>query len=197
MKLFLNEAEGASLATTVEQWRAAMEPSDGDRTGPFAMLNRADRARLRRCRTPEEVMLQSAFHRLWQALERQQAVLHLQPDELSLAAGVVVHAKHTPNRKFARSLGQKNDNGRVAMSELRFSQLQTCRDEDSFFRQARRAVDLLGGELDVGLLAVDLLQWVREFRQPDQTLPPTQRLKLRWATDYYHAALRDADQEPT
>ncbi|WP_179402697.1 type I-E CRISPR-associated protein Cse2/CasB [Burkholderia guangdongensis] len=194
MKPFLDEAGRAALARTVVQWRLAMDPTDEERRGPFAMLQRADRAQLRRCRAPEDVLLQSAFHRLRQELERQQ--LQSKPDELALAVGVVVHARHVPNKKFAYSLGHKNASGRVAMSELRFRQLQTCRDEDSFFRQARRAVDLLDGEVDVGLLAADLLQWVREFRRPDPALPPDQRLKLRWASDYYHAALRDADQEP-
>jgi CRISPR system Cascade subunit CasB len=194
MKPFLDEAGRAALAKTVVQWRLAMDPSDEERGGPFAMLQRADRAQLRRCRTPEDVLLESAFHRLRQELERRS--LQLKPDELALAVGVVVHARHVPNKEFARSLGHKNASGRVAMSELRFRQLQTCRDEDSFFRQARRAVDLLDGEVDVGRLAADLLQWVREFRRPDPALPPNQRLKLRWASDYYHAALRDADQEP-
>ncbi|GLU33693.1 type I-E CRISPR-associated protein Cse2/CasB [Trinickia caryophylli] len=194
MKPFLDEAGRATLARTVVHWRLAMDPNDHERRGPFSMLKRADRAQLQRCRVPEDVWLQSAFHRLWQELERQQ--LHVKPDELALVAGVVVHAQHVPNKAFASSLGHKNASGRVAMSELRFRQLQTCRDEDSFFRQARRAVDLLGGEVDVGRLAADLLQWVREFRRVDPALPPTQRLKLRWASDYYRAALRDADQEP-
>lgn len=194
MKRFLNKAERQTLAKTVAQWRQALDPSDEDRHGPFAMLKRADRAQLRRCAAPEEVLLQSAFHRLLQELRRQD--LDLRADELALAAGVAAHATHAPGKEFARSLGRKNDAGREMMSELRFRQLQTCRDEDSFYRQARRAVDLLGGEVDVGKLAVDLLQWVWEFRAADPALSPRERLKLRWAADYYHESLREADQEP-
>ncbi|WP_083370327.1 type I-E CRISPR-associated protein Cse2/CasB [Chromobacterium sphagni] len=194
MKLLLDKTGREALAKTVVQWRLALDPSDEEKHGPFAMLKRADRAQLRRCETPDDVLLQSAFHRLMQELQRQQ--LAVRADELALAVGVAAHAQHAPGKAFARSLGRKNDSGRAAMSELRFRQLQTCRDEASFFRQARRAVDLLGGEVDVGKLAVDLLQWAREFRQPDAALPPTERLKLRWATDYYQESLRDADQEP-
>ncbi|AOZ52028.1 type I-E CRISPR-associated protein Cse2/CasB [Chromobacterium vaccinii] len=194
MKLLLDKADREKLAKTVAQWRLALDPSDEERRGPFAMLKRADRAQLRRCAAPEDVLLQSAFHRLLQELKRQGVAV--EADELALAAGVAAHAQHAPGKAFARSLGRKNDVGRVAMSELRFHQLQTCRDEDGFFRQTRRAVDLLGGEVDVGKLAVELLQWVREFRHPDAALAPKERLKLRWAADYYHESLREADQEP-
>ncbi|WP_434657841.1 type I-E CRISPR-associated protein Cse2/CasB [Chromobacterium violaceum] len=196
MKPFLNEAECQTLARIVSQWRLSMEPNAQPGGGPFAMLGRGDRGQLRRCATSEDVWLLSAFHLLLQVLRDNK--VEARADELALVAAVTAHAKHVPGKEFAHSLGQKKPGGEGSpvMSELRFRQLQTCRDEDSFFRQARRAVNLLGGEVDVGKLAVDLLQWVWEFRAEHPSLPPQKRLKLRWATAYYQRPLQNADQEP-
>lgn len=189
MKQFLSEPQQA----LVIQWWHGLQDEEDNKTGPFRMLNHGDRARLRRCVAPDDVLLLSPLHRLKQALDLpDNPVVEL--SALALVAGVLSHvSEHTPDRKWdlARALGSKNEKDRVFMSELRFRQLQTCRDEAAFFRQARRAIDLLGGRAHVGRLANDLLQWVQEFRYPDPGLSPSNRLKLRWATNYYQLALTD------
>lgn len=203
--------EQQALSREIVRWWEALQPDEADygkrvqRFGPFAALGRAERAQLRRCRQRDEVLLLAGFHRLAHVLGKLDGVSIARDDEgggsaillsdLALTVAVLTHAEHKPGAEFAKSLGSKNDAGRVPMSELRFQQLQTCRDEDMFFRQARRAVDLLRGKVDVGLLALDLLQWLQEYRQPD-ALPPQKRLKLRWASAYYQASFaEDADTE--
>lgn len=173
----------------VVRWWSAMQPSAQGEPGHFMMMGRQDRARLKRCTSPADVLLQSSLHRLAQAMNRE-------PDDrvdlsaLAMVVGVLANVKsHVPGRLFAPALGSKSESGRPYMSEVRFQQLQTCRDEQSFFVSARHAVDLLKGAVDVGHLANDLMQWIVEFRNPDLGVPPELRLKLRWAAEYYGAAL--------
>lgn len=191
MKQFLSEPQQALVVL----WWNGLQNENGRPAGPFAILTHGDRAQLRRCALPDDVLLLSSLHRLAQALQKADGPA-VPLSALALAAGVLSHVTdHIPGKDFARALGSKNGTDRPCMSELRFQQLQTCRDEVAFFRQARRAVDLLGGTTDVGRLANDLLNWVHEYRQPDPALPPAQRLKLRWATLYYQAALPESADE--
>ena len=186
------EKQRSEIAKLITQWWQSLQPNEAgqDKTGQFAMLGRADRAQLRHCKTADEALLLSCVHRLSRALNRLDGV-DIDLSALALAAAVIAHATdHQPKKYFANSLGTINTAGRVPMSELRFQQLQTCCSESDFFRHARRALALLGGVVNVGECACDLLQWVAEFRASDSTLlPQKKRLKLRWASGYYDAIL--------
>lgn len=188
---------------TLRDWWRALQPraKDAASVGPFVMLGRADSAKLRRCQEPGDVLLESAFHRLAQRMTTQE------PGEgtprfaddftaFALVAGVLAHVKDDANNNmsFAFLLGQTGDGDRPLLSELRFQRLQTSVDETDFYRQAIRAVKLLNGRADVVTLANDLLAWVWEYRDGHGT-KPKERLKVRWASDYYRAALKLANND--
>lgn len=200
---YLNSAQEKIL----REWWRALQPQEknsaGDppRSGPFAMLDRADRAKLRRCTDPTGVLLQAAFSRLVQHLsklehEKVKPRFSNDPTAFALVAGVLAHVKNDADNgvSFAFLLGHPLEGDRPPLSELRFQRLQTCNDEVDFYRQAIRAVKLLDSRADVVTLANDLLAWVWEYRDGNDT-KPRDKLKVRWASDYYRAALKLASND--
>ena len=164
--------------------------------------NRGDRARLRRAERAEDVLLTDAFYRFLQTMP------HGWRDESRIfsaaaVAGLLSHVRENhqpPSRKqqdkkdkeakrvaasFAEQLGTPVEGQkRPYMSELRFQQLLKSRTTDEFYRNVRRAVQLLGGRVNILSLANDIIQWHKEFdRQIDRR--PSKRLAVRWATDYF------------
>ncbi|WP_374337471.1 type I-E CRISPR-associated protein Cse2/CasB [Leeia sp.] len=202
---FLDSGQLATLAQQCERWWGAMQPENlaldaplrHQRFAPYTDLNRGDRAYLRRCAHAEDVLLQPALHLLAHKLEQLEIVVPL--DALALIAGVLSHINSHDfgESKLARRLGNTVEGNRPAMSELRFRQLLDSRTEDELYQRMRRALDLLRGTAHVGGLAKDLWQCLYEMRQPDYTRPADQRLKVRWAQEYYRIARAETPASAT
>ena len=167
--------------------------------GLFGGFARANRATVKRCADPSLVLLEPAFHCLLRRLE-QVTTEHdyVKPDawNFALVAGLLAWvdaepAREVQDRSFAGQLGRPKGEGtdRPLMSKLRFARLQTADSEEDFFQQVRRAIQLAGKTADVTTLAEELLDWQKEFQgqKPDK---PKDRIQVRWATDYYSAALK-------
>lgn len=192
---FLSPAQ----AEIVRDWWYALQPRGEDETKPrdeFAMFSRRDRAELRRCEDPDQVLLLGAFVRLARALQRLEAAKQTpcfadDATPFALIAGLLAHVETDLKNgsSFAAKLGETDDADRPHMSALRFARLQTASTEAEFFQLARRAIQLVGKQADVVILADELLAWVREFRGhlPDK---PKDRLRVLWATEYFTAANR-------
>ncbi len=163
--------------------------------------NRGDRARLRRAERAEDVLLTEAFFHFLQRMPEKWR----EPERLfasAAVAGLLSHAKEDlqiPSKiylnkqggkekkmaSFAELLARPLDQGKKGpMSEIRFQQLQKSRTTDEFYRNVRRAINLLGGRVNIASLANDIIHWHREFIcQIDRQ--PSRRLAVRWATDYF------------
>ncbi len=163
--------------------------------------NRGDRARLHRAERAEDVLLTDSFYRFLQNMpqgwrdERRifsaaavaGLLSHVREDHQQTSKKYQSKNAKKPKRtaSFAEQLatttvGQK----KPPMSELRFQQLLKSRSTDEFYRNVRRAVQLLGGRVNILSLANDIIHWHREFnKQIDRQ--PGKRLAVRWATDYF------------
>ncbi|PCK01708.1 MAG: type I-E CRISPR-associated protein Cse2/CasB [Alteromonadaceae bacterium] len=149
--------------------------------------NCGDRAILRRASSPDDILLSEAFSKFikqmpatWLSGER------IQYTDASMIAAVVARIKvHNEKQSFAKSLAvPSGDKSNHPLSELRFSQLQKSRSEQEFFTRICRAIQLIGGKVNIISITEDMLQWLLEFRQ-GQARKPQQRLAVRWANDYY------------
>lgn len=160
---------------------------------PDASFPRGERAELRRCETPEEVLPAKAFHRLCRILPDWE-----QRDVLALAvvAGVLSHVKTAGHGAFPRQLGLPKETGgdKPLFSELRFQQLLASDGHAEFFQRLRRAVQQAGGTADVCLLADGILHWAAD-RTERFTEQPSQRFRYTWAKDYFQPALKLAQGE--
>lgn len=189
--LSLNPAQQQS----VKLWWQALQPQSADQPLPPDLwgLGRGARARLRRCTSVDELLLEPAVHLLAHRLIRDRAenmgwLLPDGPDtfeQIALVAGVLALVSSEPaeRRTLAQDLGEHIGPDRRRMSTLRFTRLQRSQGADELLTQWRRAVKLLNGQADVVQLADDLLAWQREAAESSQRV--AHGVRFHWAHDYF------------
>lgn len=130
---------------------------------------RAVRARLRRARTPLDVMQEPEALRLIGELSGEH------PDRVAILAGILAFVEKTDDRKIARVIGRDSlDDDKAIVSETRFRRLlQTPGDE--LLDPMRRLVHLTKGKANVYDLSVSVLCWGDGVRK-------------RWIFDYYNVS---------
>lgn len=151
----------------------------------------AERAVLRRARSPDDALLTEGFRGLWFGL----------PDGLrrnsdmaawaSVAALLAEVRENQPGLELAAAMAReaRPGDGKPRVGELRFHQLQHCEDLYELHRRLRRLLGLLRndrGQVQANVLSLadNVLHWHREQRWgPD--LIPDRRLPVRWATAYF------------
>jgi len=165
--------------------------------------NRTDRARLRRAENPEDVLLTEAFFHFLNFMpemfpkgymgNRCQFSEEQRFYVLALIAGLLSHAKqNNETSSFAKQLAGIGKD-RAPMSELRFRQLLKSPNHNDFYRRMIRAIHLLDGSVNVISLANDIVQWFWEYEQKEFDRQPSNRLAVRWATDYFTALPKNKD----
>jgi CRISPR system Cascade subunit CasB len=185
----------------LREWCQALQPQDvgGTPVSPaLRHLSRADRAKLKRCTSIEELEIEPASNLLVDHLSRHAWTKrpHLKSwlekqdyGALFLIAGVLAQVKKDlgDGKSLAWRVGNANTSKStpVLMSELRFKRLLGARDVEDFYRQARRGVELAKGGVDAVVLADDLLAWCYEHDLKARESRPSNSLKFRWARDYY------------
>lgn len=146
---------------------------------------RADRARLRRAESPNDVFLTQSFFRFLQGMPTDWS----EPGRLpasALVAAVLAHVDaHHEDKSFAKQLASpKKLTDRPRMSILRFQQLQKSSDPDEFFRRMLKAIRLAESPINIFSLADSILHWMNEYNY-GVSRKAMNRLSVRWATDYY------------
>ena len=143
---------------------------------------RGERARLRRCQTPGEVIMQKGFFKLGSLLPDWQTY-HLLA--LATVAGILAHIETETDVTFPAQLGAENGaSGKPVLSELRFRKLLSSADPDEFYKSLLRAVKQAGKAAAPVLLADSILHWYRELSEPEK-YQGKKSWKYRWANDYY------------
>jgi CRISPR system Cascade subunit CasB len=148
---------------------------------------RGDRAALRQCHNPLEVVFTPAFHRLKLRLEPFGSVSPDHRENLAIVAGVLSYVKeyrykgHESNfqRSFAVQMASPPLKWipvkRACVSDLRFRQLLKIDDPEKLYTTMIRLVRLLGGSVDIVSLANGIYWW-------------NERTKQEWAYAYYENA---------
>ena len=151
--------DAASIATG--WWRSLTAEQPGRRG-----VNRAALARLRRAKTPLEVMLVPDALRLI-------ARLPCDPDRVAALAGVLAFVRETEDRKIAHAIGRASlDDDKALMSEGRFRRLLVVTRNDELMDAMRRLVRLTNGRVNVYDMSRTVLYWGDHVRK-------------RWIFDYY------------
>lgn len=185
-KILLNFLEKKALRSALLKWWDELEEIKFP-DGTKIKSNRGERAKLRRCEKPEDILLQPYFYELQKNL----------PDNLnSLAvaaiAGLLAHIKkNNGENHFAKQLGQqKEQSGKAVFSELRFQQLLASRDIDELYENLRRAVMQLNRTANILSLADGVLHWWQEQHDKNQfDERPEQRFQFSWAKAYFSEVL--------
>ncbi len=143
---------------------------------------RGERAKLRRCQSPQDVLIQQGFLRLGKRLPDWQKY-HL--FGLATIAGILSHVKTEIPITFPRQLGEaKEGSDKPVFSELRFQKLLAASDVEEFYKSLHRAVKQVGEKANPVLLADGILHWHREQSTPEK-FQGQKSWKYSWANDYY------------
>ncbi len=153
---------------------------------------RGERAKLRRCQLPQDVLTQQGFLRLGKRLPDWQKY-HL--FGLATVAGILSHVKAEAPLKdkaktplsFPEQLGiAKEGSDKPVFSELRFQKLLASSDAEEFYKSLHRAVKHAGEKANPVLLADGILHWYLEQNSPEK-FQGQKSWKYRWANDYYNS----------
>ncbi|HGG60413.1 MAG TPA: type I-E CRISPR-associated protein Cse2/CasB [Gammaproteobacteria bacterium] len=143
---------------------------------------RGERARMRRCDSLEEIMLQPTFYRLCR-----NPALRKQPVEgLALVAGLLAGVENYDNNPTAVLLGQSKQPGddNPLFSELRFQRLLASKEPEDLFQNLRRAIAQAGKKANPVLLADEILHWQAQRKWPD-SYRGRRQWQYRMARGYY------------
>jgi CRISPR system Cascade subunit CasB len=162
------------------RWWATIQGKHED-TAPRRGSDRAALARLRRAATPVEALEEPTVFDLYKKLGFDRIDIDRRLPRVAVVAAVLAHIKEDATlaesgfrRRFAEILGQGE---RPLMSELRFKRLLAATEDQVLMTSFRRAVALAACKnIDVGDVAASLLDW-------------SDRRRMRWAFDYYGAAI--------
>lgn len=156
--------------------------------------HRGDRAELRRCGTPDEVLLTEAYHRARRKLADAGLNVRHNHAELATVIGLLAHVRTHAPLKMGKSLGAQMASSAVksdgeaksesaAVSGLRFRRLLQVDSRDTLYRRLMAVVRLLNQSVDVNLLAKDAYYWSADTDNP---------VRQRWAMDYYGRAPQES-----
>jgi CRISPR system Cascade subunit CasB len=134
-------------------------------------MNRGDRADLRRCKVPEDVIFVPSYHQLRKALSQ---FAEINDRSLCIVTGVLSHVRaNDQSEPFAAQLARiPAGKDTPVMSELRFRKFLSIRDPVILFREGIRAVRMVDGIANIPDLAHGLYWWTQETRK-------------EWAFTYY------------
>jgi CRISPR system Cascade subunit CasB len=137
---------------------------------------RADRAELRRCHSPLNVVFTPTYHRLRGALAKYGPV---KEEDLAVVAGVLSHVKTYNPGSFPVQMASPGsvDSKKAKVSGLRFRRLLKIDgdDPDKLYASMIRVVHLLSDDVDIPSLANSIYWW-------------NELTKKEWAFAYYEHA---------
>jgi len=183
------EAETDDKLGLYARWWHRLNNSDLCKQRQWQPLPTAHRAILKRCKSLEDVMLSEPFLALWQMVPEDKRSPH-QMELVALIAWTLSFVKQDDSeKKLAKSMAQRavEASDRPKVSTLRFQQLIKSRDLETFARQLRRVLTLIGGTVSVRDLAWEIERWYWQNRSFTPDTNPAKRQVLRWAMDYYAA----------
>ena len=139
--------------------------------------NRGDRAKLRRCRTVDRVLLSEAYHKLRKHME--DAGLSFSDDQLATAAGLLAHVSEHAEEWSSVASQMAGGDDDAPVSGLRFRRLLRREERADLYRSMIRIIRLLDRRVNIFELSSDVYYWGHGVRK-------------RWAQDYYRHALEEA-----
>lgn len=170
--MILKENEDRNDPKAIRDWHAWLHHEK----------QRGDRARLRRCDSLQQVMMQPAFFRLARTLPKLEKY-HL--EGIALVAGLLAWVEQPTNTDLPILLSRSKPGGETPVfSELRFQRLLAAQEAEDFFQGLRRAIVQAGRTANPVLLADEILHWEAQQKNPDW-YTGSRQWQYRFAKPYY------------
>lgn len=157
---------GEKAATILENWWKDLSPKE--------------KAELRRCDGPAQVVFNPAYHRLLNGLRNEG--YGVDPDALALVVGLSGHIRNIlPLKSFGKQMASGPDE-KAQVSELRFRRLLEIKEREDLYVPLIRVLHLLAGNANFLDLADSVYGW-------------NERTRKRWAGDYYAGFLKSENNK--
>jgi CRISPR type I-E-associated protein CasB/Cse2 len=150
---------------------------DAGRTG--------ERAELRRCKLPLQVLTCKGYHRLRVMFEE----YDIDTEALASIAGLCAHIKtNEPVIEFPTQLATpEKEKTTPPLSELRFQKMVTSKTAAEFFTHLRRALDIVNNRGKISSIVSGVLLWYKHRNNPTANVQDT--LLFQWSKAYYNVIL--------
>jgi len=163
-------------------WWKALDSSESEKGEGMHLADRGDRARLRRCRDIDDVLLTPVYYGVRHELVKRGLSPHSLSDrKLAAVVGLLAWIDEDDfSEAFSRQLARRRKDSQDAkLSGLRFRRLLDIEDRNELYHEMIGVLRLLDGKANVEDFARQLYAW-----GPDSS----NWVRRRWAEDYYTAA---------
>ena len=137
--------------------------------------NKGDRARLRRCRQPEDALFLASPHRFLR--QARTAGIKVNDDWLMVMAVLAAQVEALTQEGIAQQMAQGE---KPRVSELRFQRLLRQNEPAEVLNALRQGIKLLDNRINLNDLAESLALWGVDWG--------AKKTKLRWSTSYFQHA---------
>lgn len=167
-----------------------MEPNRIDKSGKEELMeniklwhmklckNKYACARLRRCESPEKVMIHKEMYDLLNIMPK-----YISPEAVATIAGILAHVNLCGEGKLGEKLGSKK-NGQVIFSESRFKKLLSCKEWNEFYTALRRAILILNRNVELLSVVEAIILWDEDKK--GKLKEPSKKLFFKLANEYYY-----------
>jgi CRISPR system Cascade subunit CasB len=164
----------------------------GMKTNPDGSFIKADsgrtgeKAALRRCKTPEQIMLCKGFHRLRVSFKENE----IENEALAMIAGICSHVRDSnAGIEFPKLLAiPEKEKSTPPLSEARFQKIVTSRSTSEFFTGLRRAIHIVNNKGNIPSIVKGILLWHKHKNNPATNVQET--MLFQWSKAYYDVLLR-------
>ncbi len=181
------------IGYAVLNWWKDLTGRQNDSDGVLKKTNSgrtAERAELRRCKSPEHVIGLKGYHRLRSYIANDS----INPEALAVVAGLCSHIReHDSINEFPLLLA-KAEQGKTTppLSESRFKKLVTSRTTTEFYTGLRRALKLTNNIGNILSLTKGVMLWYRAKSNP--VLNVQDSMLFQWSKDYYDQLLKNENK---
>jgi CRISPR system Cascade subunit CasB len=148
-----------------------------------------ERAELRRCAEPQQVLMCKGFHRLKLQFKETDFKFDYQ-ESLAAIAGLCSHIKNSEsNLSFPALLATpEKDKTSPPLSEQRFQKLVTSRTPEDFYTNLRRSIQIVKNKGNIYSITDGVFTWYKNLKNPSANVRDT--LLFQWSNDYFDIILK-------
>lgn len=180
------------ISSKVVEWWKDLTGNKVDQDGSQKKIDagrNGERAELRRCSEPQQVLMCKGFHRLRVSIDE-----NLSNDmtiALGMIAGLCSHIKTMETKiSFPAMLAIPTEKDKTSppLSELRFQKIAKSRTPEDLYTNLRRAIHILKNRGNIISITNGVFLWYKNRNNPAVNIRDT--LLFQWSNDYFSTILK-------
>ena len=180
------------VSSKVVEWWKDLTGNRVDQDGSQKKVDagrNGDRAELRRCSEPQQVLMCKGFHRLRLLIGGD--LSNEKTLALGAVAGLCSHIKTLETKiSFPAMLATPTEKEKTSppLSELRFQKIVKSRTPEDLYTNLRRAINILKNKGNITSITNGVFLWYKNRNNPAVNIQDT--LLFQWSNDYFNTILK-------